>query len=1051
MPLSDLLVQARQQAQAHTTPLPAPYPAYTIFLSVSDGKQRARVVHASHTSFESAWKKAAARCQRLAQHEGLEIRWLRVDWPTSANRRTWKTLKAILKNTKRNYFRFGLALDTELKHAFLEQELNANAMLYGGNQITHAVINEKNFQRYAGQRFRGLDVDFADDREVIQLSTTGLFCAAGKAPLALHGAGRNAGRRVISRLQADDVRRLIDSSSRYLSRQVQPSGRFHYGWHACFDRPIRAYNSLRHASTTYAMIEAWEVTGDSQLKAAIDRSLHYLTRQLIHDVTLPDGQQAAFLVDSGDEIKLGGNAVCLLALVQYSQATGSSHYLSLLERLALGIRHMQEPDSGRFVHVLNHPDLSVKEAFRIIYYDGEAAFGLMRLHGLTGDPRWLEMVEHAFEHFIAAEHWKAHDHWLSYCVNELTHYRDDERYYRFGLQNVTDYLGFVASRITTFPTLLELMMAAEAMVRRLQASPEHAHLLENLDLTRFYQALDFRAHYLLNGHFFPEVAMYFQNPQRILGSFHIRHHAFRVRIDDVEHYLSGYVAYLAYLQRGGPPRDLPARPPTPPLASPPADPTYREGPNWNRARIEAATPGRWEVFPPGGAWRATGLAFTPETLPPGGIAALRPQGSESGIVPGRLLQLPFIPQALLVQEGEATPPLRLPTYRVADLRQAILDMGIFARSQMQGRVIGVTGSAGKTTVIAMLEHLLRLWGEVGSSTHNANLPMGIAWNLASMPWSADFQVVEMAIGQMARSSRLVRPEVALFLNVAPAHLTYHHTTEEIARRKSRIFSHMEAGQPAIINRDLPEWPIIAAAAEAQGLRIISFGRHPDSSVRLLEAQHQPHGVRVEAACQGGRLACFLPVANDALVENALACLGVLLALKLPLEPAQGPLSTFALPAGRGQSLPILHAGKRITLIDDAYNANPRSMQAFLQRLVHERGRLLLVLGDMLELGEASARHHAALLPLITASGASSVFLLGDNMSRLAPQLQDAGIESHSAKDPLLVFRQLSDRLKDGDVVAVKGSHASRAFRIVEGLTGDSPASRYVAQRYSTET
>lgn len=1034
MPLSDLLMQARQQAQAHVTPLSAPYPTYTIFLSISDGEQRARVVHASHATFESAWKTAAARCQRLSQREGLEVRWLRVDWPTSVNRRSWKTLKAILKNTKRNYFRFGLALDHELKHVFLEQELNANAMLYGGNRIAHAVVNEKNFQRYAMQRFRGLEVDFDNDREIIQLATAGLFCAEGKAPLALHGAGRNAGRRVISHLQTDDVRGLIDSSSRYLSRQVQPSGRFHYGWHACFDRPIQAYNSLRHASTTYAMIEAWEVTGDRQLKTAIDRSLHYLTRQLIHDVTLPDGQQAAFLVDSGDEIKLGGNAVCLLALVQYSQATGSRDYLPLLERLALGIRHMQAPDSGRFAHVLNHPDLSVKEAFRIIYYDGEAAFGLMRLYGLTGDPRWFEMVERAFEHFIAAEHWKAHDHWLSYCVNELTRYRDDERYYRFGLQNVTDYLGFVASRITTFPTLLELMMAAEAMVRRLQASSAHAHLLENLDLARFYQALEFRAHYLLNGHFFPEVAMYFQNPQRILGSFHIRHHAFRVRIDDVEHYLSGYVAYLAYLQRGGQPRDRSTRPNTAPPISPPAETTYRHGPNWSRERVEASTPGRWEIVPHGGEWRATSLAFTPETLLPGGIAALRPQGGSRGIIPDRVPQLPFTPQALLVQEGETAPALRLPTYRVADLRQAVLDMGGFARSQMRGQVIGVTGSAGKTTVIAMLKHLLQLWGEVGSSAHNANLPMGIAWNLASMPWSADFQVVEMAIGRMAHNSRLARPHIALFLNVAPAHLAYHHTTEEIARRKSRIFSHMAEGQPAIINRDLPEWPIIAAAAAAQGLRIISFGRHPDSSVRLIGVQHRPHGVRIEVACQDERLGCFLPVANDALVENALACLGVLLALKLPLEPAQGPLSTFALPAGRGQSLPILHAGKRVTLIDDAYNANPRSMQVFLQRLVRERGRLLLVLGDMLELGEASTRHHAELIPWIRASGASCVFLLGDEMGRLAPHLLDAGIENHAAKAPLLLFRQLTDRLKDGDVVAVKGSHASMAFRIVEGLT-----------------
>lgn len=558
MQLSTLLADIRPHVEANFRTPGGDWPACTLFFSVSDGATRARVCHASASDFAGAWRAGAEALERLVKRRAMQVRWLRIDWVEAVRATTIAGWSEELSKTKRNYYRHGVAFDRELKIAFLEQELNGNAMLYGGNTVAHATINPHNFKVYASTRY-GADtaIDLGGERELYVLSTRGVFRdVQEKETRLLYGPGRHAGRRVVEQLTESDVLGMIERGSRYLASQVQDSGMFHYGWHPCFDRSIEAYNSLRHASTTYAMIEAWEVTRDESLKQAIDRSLACLTGSLIVERELEGGRRAAFLVDGGTEVKLGGNAVCLLALTKYASVTGTDRYRGILESLAVGILSMQDPATGRFNHVLNYPDLSVKDPFRIIYYDGEAAFGLMRLYGLTRDPRWLEAVVKAFDYFMTAEHWKAHDHWLSYCVNELTSHRPEPRYFEFGVKNFSGYLDFVRDRITTFPTLLELMMAAEAMLHKLPAYPETRALLESLDLGAFYVALERRAHYLQNGHFWPEYAMFFRNPRRIVGSFFIRHHAFRVRIDDVEHYLSGLVAYLAYLRAGGRERAL---------------------------------------------------------------------------------------------------------------------------------------------------------------------------------------------------------------------------------------------------------------------------------------------------------------------------------------------------------------------------------------------------------------------------------------------------------------------------------------------------------------
>ncbi|WP_447555835.1 Mur ligase family protein [Vreelandella sp. EE22] len=1031
MPLSDALGMARQALQSTLdTKLNEPL---HLFVSVTDGTTRAVVVNAHGSVDETLWQVLS---DKLAPHYSVAspVRWLRLDWTRTFEAYTWETLAAELKKHKRNYFRRGIALDPDKQTAFLEQELNANAMLYTGSKVPHPELNQGNFLRYAKERFgREVAVDFDPVQRVYTFTTDALLVEPGQAPRRLHGhtggaEGRSTGRRIIEQLTPHTTYSLIDDASRFLAAQVEPDGRFIYGLHPCFDRQVNGYNTLRHTSSIYSMLEAWEVTQNDSLKRAIDLALEHLTTELLQSFE-HRGERVSYLLEGNGEIKLGGSGVTLLALSKYTELTEDERYLPLMEEVALGIRQLQL-ESGGFNHVLDAATLGVKEAFRIIYYDGEAAFGLMRLYGLTKDPRWLEVVERAFEYFIVQEHWKAHDHWLSYCVNELTLYRPEERYYRFGLQNVAGYLGFVEGRITTFPTLLELMMAAHKMITRLQNSPEHRHLLALIDIKRFYHALEKRAHYLLNGHFWPEYAMYFKNPQRILGSFFIRHHSFRVRIDDVEHYLSGFVAYLQHYLNSERAASKVVRPITDGLNAPVQAPSFSraastftsEG-NWTSQDVAAATEGRWIKRPGSVRWRATGLSFNIKTMAPGHMVVVRTDQRPLGIHVDFLDKLPYKPQLLIAQapaDRAALEKHAIPIYEVADTGQAVLDLGGFARRKLTGKVVGVTGSAGKTTAVNMLRQLLSLWGDVGATTHSANLPYGIAWTLASVPWQAPVHIIEMAIGRMRQNSALGRPDIAVFLNAGPAHLEYHDTVEQVAIRKSRIFDAMPAGGVAVINRDMEQWPIVEAAARKNAQHILSFGTHPQATVRWINSG-DPH--TLEIAYSNERISIDMAERGSHWAMNVLATFGVLLASGLSPQAVLPFIGLVTPPEGRGSQRQVAWQGGALYLLNDAYNANPLSMNAMLSQARSVEGkRKHLVLADMLELGTDSLAYHQALVEPIIASGAEVVWLLGEHMQTLQPKLQERIPRVASFPSREALARALASSLEPGDWVAFKGSN-----------------------------
>ena len=350
------------------------------------------------------------------------------------------------------------------------------------------------------------------------------------------------------------ARNLISANAEFLYQQIQPNGKFIYGYFPAYHKTLKSYNTVRHCTSLYALIESLEVQAQPSYLPKIRQAIEFALQHLYAEVHI-NNQTLGYMLDGTapqQEIKLGANAAAILMITKYYQLTQDAQYLPYAEKVAKGILSMVS-SSGETIHVLHYPSLELKEKFRIVYYDGEAAFALLRLYQINQSPELLATVEQMFEHFIAKDYWKYHDHWLSYCTNELSMIKPDPRYFEFGLNNYLKNLKFIKNRQTAYATFLEMLMSAHKMICRLKANSskdaQQTDLLQQARLSELEDTIELRANYQRIGFFYPEMAMYFGSPQTILNAFFVRHDRFRTRIDDSEHNLSGYIAYYLHFER----------------------------------------------------------------------------------------------------------------------------------------------------------------------------------------------------------------------------------------------------------------------------------------------------------------------------------------------------------------------------------------------------------------------------------------------------------------------------------------------------------------------
>ncbi|HEY2230824.1 MAG TPA: UDP-N-acetylmuramoylalanyl-D-glutamyl-2,6-diaminopimelate--D-alanyl-D-alanine ligase [Xanthobacteraceae bacterium] len=396
--------------------------------------------------------------------------------------------------------------------------------------------------------------------------------------------------------------------------------------------------------------------------------------------------------------------------------------------------------------------------------------------------------------------------------------------------------------------------------------------------------------------------------------------------------------------------------------------------------------------------------------------------------------------AVVSAEKRASFSPQAPLLVVTDVLGALGDLARAARARAQAKVIGVTGSVGKTSTKEALRLALAADGETHASVASYNNHWGVPLSLARCPQMARYAVLEMGMnhaGEIEALAALARPHVAIITAVAPVHLEFFASLAAIADAKAEIFRGLAAGGAAVLNRDNPQFARLRRHAQDAGVdRIVSFGEHPKADARLLKASLHPGCSTVQARILGTDLTYKLGAPGRHVVHNSLAVLAGVALVGADLALAGLALAQLKPATGRGARITLETRDGPAVLLDESYNANPASMRAALALLgqteIGSQGRRIAVLGDMLELGAKGVELHRQLGESVLAHGIDLVFCCGPLMQALweaLPSERRAGYAETSAR----LEPQVLAAIRPGDAVMVKGSLGSRMGPIVKAL------------------
>lgn len=397
--------------------------------------------------------------------------------------------------------------------------------------------------------------------------------------------------------------------------------------------------------------------------------------------------------------------------------------------------------------------------------------------------------------------------------------------------------------------------------------------------------------------------------------------------------------------------------------------------------------------------RFDGHTFIPDVLTKGALAAISSQPAEGNII------------------------------LVSDTLEAYQKLAAFYRSLYDIPFIGITGSVGKTTTKELVSTVLSQRFNTHKNIGNLNNQTGVPQTLFKLEESHETAVIEMGtnhFGEIDSLAKMVQPNICIITNIGESHIEFLGSKEGILKAKSEMFTHRKPDSKIIVNGNDP----LLRTLIGKYPELITYGIGPECDIYATDLKENAlEGTHFTAHFIGQTAEIFVPAPGEYMVQNALCALATGLSLGMDIQAIKDGIASFQPTAGR------MHIIRKqdLTIINDAYNANPTSMSASIKTVCGLDGRSVLILGDMFELGEKELEYHKQMGEFAAAQKADLLLCVGKLSFEMYMGAISKGCRAMYFANKDILLRELPELLEDGDTILIKASHSMHLDEVAKWL------------------